>query len=435
MPHLPLPGEGTGQSPTLDPPPDMLAETAAFFDRFIRLAALPLGVVFSLTSLFIFLALLLNGLGITHADLGPNWHDFQSFWSAGVAATHGQGGKLYDFVWHSAHIKQIFGSEGQDFGWHYPPQFLLVLAPLTALPLPLAFTLWFLLPLAGFAWLIYRLIPDWRAPLIALGCPVTIVNTGYMQNGVLSAALIGLALLPFVENKRPSAINTSLLAFKPHLGLVFPVAFAAGRLWTTIAVTVLCLAVQAGLTALVFGPQIWLDFWGSLAQSKTILLSEIGAGNHHYASVFGSVRLLGGPTSWAYLAQILSAGLVLYALWSIWRPDTPRPLKAALLVASIPLTAPYLMHYDMVMSVLAGVLLIRQRRFELWEQRDRFLLAGLWLSTTFNHGLQKDYAIPSAVIGNLLLYSLVYRTILSEQARSNGNAIIRSAASGPGSAH
>ncbi len=435
MSHLPPPEAGTDPSLPGDLRPDAIVQTAAFFDRFIRFAAMPLGVIFSLFSLKIFLSLLLNGMGITHADLGPNWHDFQSFWSAGVAASEGNGGRIYDYAWHSDHIKQVFGADGQDFGWHYPPQLLLLLAPLTGLPLPVAFALWYLLPLAAFAWLVYRLIPDWRAPLIAMGCPAVFINTSYMQNGVLSTVLIGFALLPFIENKKPSALSTGLLAFKPHLGLVFPVAYVAGGLWSSIAWTAFWLAVQTGLTALVFGPQIWLDFWNSLAQSKDILLSEVGAGAHHYTSVFGSVRLLHDNAPLAYLAQFFSAGLTLFVLWNVWRSDTPRPLKAALLVASIALIAPYLMHYDMVLSVLAGVLLVQHRRFELWEQRDRLLLAGLWLCVAFNHELQKNYGIPSALIGNLLLYFLVHRIISSEQARKGVHALSHNATSGPGSAH
>ena len=432
MPDLLPPEEGTDQSPAAHNPPDIMAELAAFLDRFIGLAALPMGVVFTLACVGVSVALLLHSVGITHGDLGPPWHDFQSFWSAGVAAIHGNGGKIYDYVWHSAHIKQVIGAGGQDFGWHYPPQFLLLLAHLALLPLPLAFLLWALLPLAGFAWLVYRLIPDWRAPLIAMGCPILTINAGYVQNGVLSTALIGFALLPFVEGRKPSALSTALLAFKPHLGLVFPVAFVSQRLWASVGLTAIWLLVQMGLTALVFGPQIWLDFWHSLAQSKDILLSVIGAGEYQYVSVFGSVRLLGGSTALAYVIQALGAGLSLYVLWTVWRGDTARPLKAALLVATIPLTAPYLMHYDLVMAVLACVLLVRHRDLGLWQQRDRFHLACLWLFITFNHGLQKDFGLPAGLVFNLLLYALVIRMIRNE---GSGPPVSHSAVSDPESAH
>ncbi len=408
---------------TRPPHPDIMAETAAFLDRFIRLAAVPLSLFFGLTTLTISTCLLLNGMGLTHLDLGPHWHDFQSFWSAGIAATHGNGGKLYDFVWHSAHIKQVIGVDGQEFGWHYPPQFLLLLAPLALLPLPLAFLLWCFVPLVLFARLAYRLIPDWRAPVIAIGSPIFFANAGYAQNGVLSTVVIGFALLPFIDNKSPSALNTSLLAFKPHLGLVFPVAFASGGLWSTFWLAAFWLIVQISLTALVFGPHIWIDFLGSLAQTKLIVMNEIGAGEHHYASVYGSVRLLNGPASLAYLLQGLVAGLSLYGVWVVWRGGTSRNLKAALLVAAIPLTAPYLMHYDMIMAVLACLLLIRQVDIDRWPQHDRFILAGLWLGSVLNHGLQKDYAIPAALICNLLVYYLAFSMTRRERNRISHSAI------------
>ena len=75
MPDMLLPEEVTNCSATSDhgkdQAPDIIADIAAFLDRFLRLAAVPLSVVFSLTSLAMCGALLLNGLGIIHADFGP----------------------------------------------------------------------------------------------------------------------------------------------------------------------------------------------------------------------------------------------------------------------------------------------------------------------------------------------------------------------------
>jgi len=178
----------------------------------------------------------------------------------------------------------------------------------------------------------------------------------------------------------------------------------------------------------VFGPQIWLDFLGSLAQTQEILFSEIGAGAFHYVSVYGAVRLLHGDHVPAMAAQILVGGLVLYKLWTVWRQPVNRPLKAALLVASVPLTAPYLMHYDMSIGVLAVTLLIRHRAFANWQQSERMVLAGVWLLSTCNMAIQKQYSIPSGLICNLVVYSLAVAMI-------RGDRPSQTAASSPKSAH
>ena len=409
-------------------PPSLLRELQDFLDRFIPLA-LP---VFSFCNVVMIVAivaaLLLDALGLTHLDTGPSWHDFQSFWSAGIAAKTGMGGHTYDVLWYENHVKAVIGEQGQAFGWHYPPQFFLLLVPLTVLPMPLAFVVWTVMPLVLLGLLVYRLVPKPTAPLIALGAPILIINAGYAQNGILSTLMIGFALLPFIEGRQPSAFGTSLLAFKPHLGLVFPVAYASGGCWLSFGLTIVWLLLQTGLTALVFGPQIWLDFLGSLAQTQEILFSEIGAGAFHYVSVYGAVRLLHGDHVPAMAAQILVGGLVLYKLWTVWRQPVNRPLKAALLVASVPLTAPYLMHYDMSIGVLAVTLLIRHRAFANWQQSERMVLAGVWLLSTCNMAIQKQYSIPSGLICNLVVYSLAVAMIRRDRPS-------QTAASSPKSAY
>lgn len=351
--------------------------------------------------------LLTDGFGKTQFNTGPAFHDFQSFWSAAIAAKLGLAGKAYDVHWFVAHIKETIGPEAQQYGWHYPPQFFLPLLALTMLPLPVAFILWTVLPLIGLAWLAYRLIPDKEAPLFVLGTPILIINTGYAQNGVITAVLIGCALLPFVEQRKPSGLMTSLLAFKPHLGLAFPAAYAGGRFWSSIGLTLVWLAVQASLTTLVLGPQIWGDFLASLANTRTILFTEVGAGAHHYVSVYGAVRLLKGGSMLAYAVQAIISAAMLALLWRAWRLPIERNLKAALLVATIPLTAPYLMHYDLCIDIMAVLFLIRYKSFESWSIRQQALLIAVWFLGFLNLLIQEYLLIPSGLICSLVIHGLV----------------------------
>lgn len=426
--NLPEGAADDNQSGRPATPPSLLRELLDFLDRFIPLALPALSACNVVLMLAIIVALLLDAMGMTRLDTGPSWHDFQSFWSAGMAAKSGMGGHTYDVLWYETHIKAVIGEQAQVFGWHYPPQFFLLLAPLTVLPLPVAFMLWTLLPLVLLGLLVYRLVPKPTAPLIALGAPILIINAGYAQNGILSTLMIGFALLPFVEGRQPSAFGTSLLAFKPHLGLVFPVAYASGGFWRSFALTGVWLLLQIGVTALVFGPHIWLDFLGSLAQTQEILFSEVVAGAFHYVSVYGAVRLLHGDHVLAMAGQILVSGLVLYTLWTVWIQPVNRTLKAALLAASIPLTAPYLMHYDMSIGVLALTLLLRHSAFGSWQQSQRMVMAGVWLLCTCNMAIQKQYSIPSGLICNLVVYCLVVSMIRRDRPS-------QTAVSDPKSAH
>jgi hypothetical protein len=335
--------------------------------------------------------LLFDALGKTKFNTGPALHDFQSFWSAALAVKAGLAGKVYDVHWFVDHIKQTMGAEAQQYAWHYPPQFFLPLMGLAYLPLPLAF---------------------------------------------ITALRIGFALLPFVEQKRPSGLMTSLVAFKPHLGLAFPAAYLGGGFWTSIALTAFWLLVQVGVTALVLGPQIWVDFLQSLARTRDILFTEIGAGAHHYVSVYGAVRLLHGGATLAYVMQGVVIVITLGLLWRVWRCDIDRNIKAALLVATIPLTAPYLMHYDMCMGIVACILIMRFQPFDLWPVRDQGLLIAVWVLSWANLLIQEHTFIPTGLICNLVVYALALKQALALKPDLLwGLGLNRSAASDQGSGH
>src|SRR5207244_5639420 len=81
------------------------------------------------------------------------------------------------------------------FPWHYPPIFLLVVAPLGLLPYPAALAL-FVLGTAGlWAALIGRILPDRRAWIVAAATPAGLITLLDGQNAFLTAALAGFALL------------------------------------------------------------------------------------------------------------------------------------------------------------------------------------------------------------------------------------------------
>ena len=64
--------------------------------------------------------------------------------------------------------------------------------------------------------------------LLALAYPAVLINIGHGQNGFLTAALLGGALV--ILDRRPivAGILFGLLVYKPQFGLMIPLALIAG---------------------------------------------------------------------------------------------------------------------------------------------------------------------------------------------------------------
>ena len=65
--------------------------------------------------------------------------------------------------------------------------------------------------------------------MLALAFPATFINLFHGQNGFLNAALLGAALLALDRRPVVAGILFGLLSYKPHLGLLVPLALLAGR--------------------------------------------------------------------------------------------------------------------------------------------------------------------------------------------------------------
>jgi arabinofuranan 3-O-arabinosyltransferase len=96
------------------------------------------------------------------------------------------------------------------------------------------------------------------------------------------------------------------MVYKPHLGLLLPVALIAGRQWRTIVTAAAMVAVVVGASMAVLGVEAWRDFIASTGLQRLIL--ELGQdGWHRMPTVYVAMRTLGAGSLTAYAAQIVSA--------------------------------------------------------------------------------------------------------------------------------
>jgi hypothetical protein len=245
--------------------------------------------------------------------------------------------------------------------------------------------------------------------LLALGFPSVLINIGHGQNGFLTAALLGGALV--VLDRRPilAGIMIGLLIYKPQYGLMIPIALAVRGRWRTFAAAAVTVAVVTIVTTLVFGESVWHAFAVFSEFTRTVVLEQGNTGWYKIQSVFAWARMWGAPIPLAYAVQGLTIVAIGAAIAWLWRSAAPYPLKAAALCLATILATPYSFDYDMM--VLAPAIAFFgvdgfARGFGPWEKTA---LAALWLVPLVARSVAQLTFIPLGVPAMVVVFVLILR--------------------------
>src|SRR5262249_21423481 len=137
----------------------------------IRLIALGLIVLWAA----LLIAASRQGHWLWDAALRPIATDFVNVYAAGTLALRGHAASAYDW---SVHKQAEIAAVGYDFGgylgWHYPPIFLLVAAPLALLPLVPAMLAWLSATFAAYLAAIRGITRDVTGTLLAIAFPAVL---------------------------------------------------------------------------------------------------------------------------------------------------------------------------------------------------------------------------------------------------------------------
>jgi arabinofuranan 3-O-arabinosyltransferase len=217
------------------------------------------------------------------------------------------------------------------------------------------------------------------AALATVGTPAAFWNLVSRQNGCFTAVLLfwGLSLI----ERRPVAAGILLgtLSFKPQLGLLLPVALAAGGHWRACGTAILCGSLLAALSLFVFGPAAWVGFLDRL--DLQLRVAELAALSWtRMPTVFALMRLLGANPWAAYLAQGISATAAAAAVGALWHGRCPLGVKSAGLAIGILLATSYIWDYDMVILVFAAAWFAGEAAktgFQPWEKITTLALLTL----------------------------------------------------------
>jgi hypothetical protein len=365
--------------------------------------------------------------GLVDRNGKPIGTDFASFYAAGSLVLDGRAGEVYRMAAHYAREQQIFGAATPYYGWLYPPIFLLLATPLALMPYLMALAVWqagsFALYLSVIGGIVARMRlrgmavgPVWLP--IAAGFPAVFINLGHGQNGFLSAGLFGAALLALPARPILSGVLFGLLAYKPQLALVMPIALLAAGQWRTVLAAGITVMALVGLTALLFGGDLWLAFIASTETSRKLLLEQGDVGFEKLQSVFAAVRMAGGGVAPAYAIQgAVSAAVVCGTAWA-WRSACDLDLKAALLVVATLLASPHVLDYDLVMLAIAIAFTVSAAAAGGFRDYEISLLAAAWIVPLLTRGVAGATGVPLGLLVLLTFYVLALRRAVQDRGTS-----------------
>ena len=305
-----------------------------------------------------------QGIWITAADGSGVPSDFVNVWAAGRLALAGHAATAYDWPAHKAVEEAAIGRPFDGyFGWHYPPTFLFVAVALSLLPYAAAYALWVFGTFPAYAAAIRAIIGDRVGYLLAAAFPAGLANFIAGQNGFLTAGLVGGALLLLARRPLTAGVLIGLLTYKPHLGILFPVALAAGGYWRVFFAAAAVALAMAAASWLAFGSEAWQAFFANIGHTSQAFLSAGAADWSKLQTAFGLVRTLGGGEALAWTMQAAVALSAATAIAMLWRSRrVADEVKAAALGVGAMLATPYLYTYDLVLLAVPLAFLFRLGR-------------------------------------------------------------------------
>jgi alpha-1,2-mannosyltransferase len=293
----------------------------------------------------------------THGWIVPIDHqpstDFASFHAAGALADAGTPWLAYDHIAHHAAEQASSGIATAYNYFYYPPVFLLICAPFAWLPYLPSFLLFQAMSAIACHFAVKLIRRD--VPIVVLlAFPAVWWTFGTGQNALLTGALFaaGTALI----DRRPilAGICFGALCYKPHFGLLIPVALIAGGYWRAVVSAGGTVMALVAASIALFGAQTWQAFCTAVAGSDSVYAAH-AIFMSGLTSPYGALMALGADRQVAFAAQALAILIAVLAVTWVWRRQAPLPLRAALLLTATPVAVPVLMFYDLILVFVALV--------------------------------------------------------------------------------
>ncbi len=398
--------------------PDWLSDLKAgdFLDR--RRAVL-LGAALLAAELIVFLFLIAGTHGWIVPLERPTTTDFASFYAAGSLADAGTPQLAYNETAHYAAEQQATepGIEYQFF--YYPPVFLLICALFGRLPYLAAFIAFEAVSLL-LCLLVARGIlkeKSWAMLPALLAFPSVFWTLGLGQNAFLTAALFGGALLLIDRRPTLAGVLFGLLCYKPHFGLLIPVALVAGGRWRAFIGAALSAGAMVALSIAFFGWHTWQDFLALAGGShSTYELGRIDLAG--FVTLFGGLRLMHVPSELAYAVQGVGSLAAIVLVATVWRCRLSLAVRAAALAAATLIAVPVALVYDFLLAGIAIAWLIRAGGERGFLPFEKVTLAAIFIVPLLSRNFGTVTHVPLAQLALIALLVLIARRAWSENDKA-----------------
>jgi hypothetical protein len=310
----------------------------------------------------------------------PLGYDFIIYWTASHLALSGRAAEAYDPTAFARALHSAMPSAHVGYVWLYPPNILLLIAPLALLPYLASYLAWSVAFFGLYLTSMRALFANLRAGWLLAAFPGAYVTLAQGQNGFLTLILLGVGVLNLDRRPILAGALIGLLSYKPHFGVLLPLVLAAGGYWRSFAAAAVCVVATSGLALLVYGADSWVGFLHALPQSGVVLEHDAQLWSK-MPSVYAALRLVGvgaGPAFAGHAVVALTVGAFTLLAWL--RRTTPLRLRAALLSVAVLLIPPYGFDYDLVVLALPIALMAQDGLERGWTPGMRTILAAAWLA-------------------------------------------------------
>ena len=346
-----------------------------------------------------------GGLDPTGKPLGT---DFMSFWTASQLALQGAPGEAWNVAAHHARESAIFGRDTGYAAFFYPPVFLVICLPLALLPYLASLAAW----LVATGALYWRMARAWLGARLGvmpiLAFPAVLSNIGHGQNGFLSAALFGAGALWLERRPILAGLALGALAYKPHLGLMIPIALAIAGRWKTFAAAAGMVVALCAASFALFGPGAWLDFLADSGLARASLEQGL-VGDAKMQSTFAAVRLFGGPVALAYGAQLVVAASAAAGLVWLQRRAPKSGAEGPAMVVAALIASPFLLDYDLVILAAPLAWLASEGARTCFRDWEKITLAAAFLLPAVSRMLATQAHLPLSPLVLAALFVLILR--------------------------
>jgi hypothetical protein len=295
--------------------------------------------------------------------------------------------------------------------WVYPPYTLLLAIPFAVLPWWLNYVSFELLSFAGLMAALLLWAPKgragWLLPAGVILCPAAAFTIGAGQNSFFSASLVTAGIFYMHRRPRLAGVLLGLLAFKPQLAVLVPVALAAAGAWIAFAAAAATVFALLALSMVVPGIELWHGWLHLFLSGDPAFHTWVNAGRIYGQSVFTCLRTIGVPDDAANLGQLLAVLFAAVCVWLAFRGRLPPVEQLSVLLCGMILAAAHVGNYDAIMLGIAGMLVLLQGLARPFRRGEALLAMLMWASTA----ISPPFIFKVSVIAPLIIMALMARLL------------------------